>query len=152
MLTEKVKYRILEIIPGFLVWLTFIGILALSVLKPLWAIYFILIFVIYWIVRLFYMMVWLIISWIKYLQDTKTDWLEKIKILPKDYREYYHLIFLPTYQEAYKVVAKPFLALSQCQYDLKKFIVVLAGEERDQENFLKIAEQIRQEFADKFFP
>ena len=151
MLTEKVKYRILEIIPGFLVWLTFIFIIFLSFWQPLWAIYFIIVFDLYWLLRILYMLVYLLLSWGRFQRDRKIDWFSRLQNLDKDYREYYHLIFLPTYQEAYKVVAKPFLALSQCQYDLKKFIVVLAGEERDQENFLKIAEQIRQEFADKFF-
>jgi hypothetical protein len=36
-------------------------------------------------------------------------------------------------------------------YDLSKFIVVLAGEERDKENFLSIAEQIKEKFHGQFF-
>ena len=148
---ESSKYRILEIIPGFLVWLTFIGILALSVLKPLWAIYFIIVFDLYWLMRILYMLIYLLASWHRFRRDLKIDWFAKVKELPKNYREYYHLIFLPTYTEPCQIVEKPFLALAQSQYDLKKFIVVLAGEERDVENFLKIARQIKEKFGNIFF-
>lgn len=148
---ESTKYRILEIIPGFLVWLTFIGVVGLSVFLPLWAIYFIIAFDLYWLLRILYMLIFLLVSWRRFRRDLKIDWFTKVKELPKDYREYFHLVFLPTYAEPYQIVEKPFLALRNCQYDLKKFIVVLAGEERDQDNFLKIAGQIKEKFGDDFF-
>lgn len=148
---ESTKYRILEIIPGFLVWLTFIGVLALSVFTPLWAIYFIIVFDLYWLLRILYMLIYLLASWHRFRRDLKINWFAKVKQLPKNYQEYFHLIFLPTYTEPYQIVAKPFLALERCDYDLKRFIVVLCGEERDQENFLRIAGQIKEKFGDKFF-
>lgn len=147
----KTKMRLLEVIPGFLVWLTLIGILALSFAKPLWAIYFIIAFDLYWLLRILYMLIYLLASWYRYQRDVKVDWFAKVKQLTKDYQEYYHLIFLPTYQESYQVVEKPFNALLASNYDSKKFIVVLAGEERDKENFFQITEQIKQKFNDKFF-
>ncbi|HLC90041.1 MAG TPA: glycosyltransferase family 2 protein [Patescibacteria group bacterium] len=150
-MNERKKYRILEMIPGFLVWLTFIFIIILSLLRPLWAIYFIIGFDLYWLLRILYMLVYLLLSYFRFQRDSQIDWFAKLKSLEKDYSDYYHLIFLPTFREPYQVVEKPFVALSQCQYDLKKFIVVLAGEERDQENFLLISEQIRNNFGDKFF-
>jgi cellulose synthase/poly-beta-1,6-N-acetylglucosamine synthase-like glycosyltransferase len=145
------KVRILEIIPGFLVWTTFIGVLVLSFARPLWAIYFIIAFDLYWLLRILYMLVYLLTSWRRYRRDAKIDWFEKNKTLNKDYQNYFHLIFLPTYKEPYNVVEKPFDALCQSNYDLKKFIVVLAGEQRDEENFLAIAEQIKEKFSDRFF-
>lgn len=148
---EAYKMRILEIIPGFLVWATFIGVISLSFFKPLWAIYFIIAFDLYWLLRIIYMLIYLLASWKRYLRDSKIDWFAKIKTLDKNYQDYYHLIFLPTYKEPYQVVKRPFEALCQSNYDLKKFIVVLAGEERDKDNFLQISEQIKKEFEDKFF-
>ncbi|MFA6409956.1 MAG: glycosyltransferase family 2 protein [Candidatus Buchananbacteria bacterium] len=147
----NIKFRILEIIPGFLVWLTILGTILLSFIKPLWAIYFIIAFDLYWLLRILYMLIYLLASWKRYRHDLSIDWFAKVKELPKDYNEYYHLIFLPTYKEPYQIVEKPFLALCQSNYDLKKFIVVLAGEELDQDNFLQISEKIKQEYGDKFF-
>ncbi len=148
---EQAKYRILEMIPGFLVWGTFCSVIVLSFAKPLLAIYFIIAFDLYWLLRISYMLIYLLTSWRRFQRDSRIDWFSKVKQLDKNYQEYYHLIFLPTYQEPYQVVEKPFEALSESNYDLKKFIVVLAGEERDKNNFLSIAEETRQKFGDKFF-
>ncbi len=148
---ENIKLRILEIIPGFLVWTTFILILVFSFIKPLWVIYFIIVFDLYWLLRILYMLVYVLVSWHRFLRDTTIDWFGRIKQLGKNYQDYHHLIFLPTYKEPYSVVEKPFLALCNSNYDLKKFIVVLAGEQRDQDNFLQIAKDIEQKFSANFF-
>ena len=148
---EKTLKKITEVFPAALVWLTFIVIITLSFARPLWAIYFILVFVVYWIVRLFYMMVWLVISWVRYLKDIKIDWLEKIKILPKDYREYYQVIEYPTCGEPYEVVARSFEALLKTNYPKDQMIVVLGGEERKGEQFLKVAKEIKEKFGSQFF-
>ena len=147
---ERTKNRILEIIPGFLVWLTFIGVITFSFIKPLWVIYFIIAFDLYWLTRIIYMLIYVLSSWRRYRHDLRVDWFDKLIKLPKDYRDYCHLIFLPTYLEPVSVVEKPFLALCQSNYDLKKFIVVLAGEERDKDHFLQVAEELREKYADKF--
>ena len=143
--------RVLEAIPGFLVWLTFIFIIGLSLVRPLWAIYFIIAFDLYWLLRILYMLIYLLASWYRYRRALKVDWFSQVKTLAKNYQDYYHLIFLPTFREPYAVVEKPFQALIESNYDLKKFIVVLAGEARDQENFLAIAGEIEKKFSQRFF-
>lgn len=148
---ETAKLRILEIIPGFLVWLTLIAIIALSFLKPLWAIYFIIAFDLYWLFRILYMLIHLLTSWRKLGQDTKTDWMAKVEDLNKGHEDYYHLIFLPTYKEPINIVEKPFEALANSKYDQKKFIIVLAGEERgDPQQFEHIAEQMQEKYGELF--
>ncbi len=150
-MTEERKFRILEMIPGILVWTTLIGIVLVSFIKPLWAIYFIIAFDIYWLLRILYMMIYLLASWYRFQRDVRIDWFSKVKKLDKNYRDYYHLVFLPTYKEPFNVVEKPFKAICESNYDLDRFILVLAGEERDKDNFLKIAEEIKQKYANKFF-
>ena len=150
-MNEQTKYRILEIIPGFLVWTTLIGVVLLSVIRPLWAIYFIIAFDVYWLLRITYMLVYLLTSWRRYRRDRAIDWYQKLAALQRGHKQYYHLIFLPTYQEPLSVVEKPFVALAACQYDLKKFIVVLAGEERDRDNFSQIAQHIKETYGDLFY-
>jgi hypothetical protein len=142
--------RIAEIFPSAIVWLTFFVIIIISFVWPIGAVYFIIVFAVYWIVRLFYMMVWLFISWFKFRRDIKIDWLEKVKELPKDYLEYYHIITLPTYKEPYEVVERTFNELLKCKYPKDKMILVLGGEEGDQKNFLEIAEKIRLKFNNSF--
>jgi len=66
-------------IPGALVWLTFISAIVLSFFKPLWVIYFIIAFCIYWLFRVFYFIFYLIISWMRFRRDIKINWLEKLE-------------------------------------------------------------------------
>ena len=149
-MTMKTKMRVLEIIPGLLVWVTFIGVIVFSLVKPLWAIFFIIAFDIYWLLRILYMLIYLLTSWHRFRRDMKVDWFSQVKDLDKDYRQYFHLIFLPTYTEPFSIVEKPFQALINSNYDLKKFIIVLAGEERDKEGFLQIAHQIEEKYGHNF--
>lgn len=152
-LTDRQKYRLLEIIPGALVWLTFLLAIALSFLKPLWAIYFILVFDLYWILRIFYMLVHLIASWYRFRHDLKVDWQIKVESLQKsgkNYLDYYQLIILPTYKEPLAVIRDSFNSLIKVNYPLDRLIVVLSGESRDQANFNQIAPAILEEFARYF--
>ncbi len=141
----------MELVPGFLIWTTFILIILVSFTKPLWAIYFIITFSVYWIIRIFYMMVWLLISWLKYRKDLKKNWLEELEKLPDDHTEYYHAITYPTYKEPYEVIERSFERLLATDYPKDKMIVALGGEGRDEENFLQIAKKIQDRFESKFF-
>ncbi|HLD28282.1 MAG TPA: glycosyltransferase family 2 protein [Patescibacteria group bacterium] len=143
--------RLTELLPAMLIWLTFLLIILLSFIRPLWAIYFIIVFAVYWIVRLFYMMFWLIISWIRYRIDYKKDWLELVKNLDKNYLDYYHVVTYPTYKEPYEVIERSLQKLIDTDYPKDKMIVAIGGEERDKDNFLAIASKIEDKFGDKFF-
>lgn len=141
-------YRLLEMIPGILVWSTFVAAISLSLIWPLYAIYFIIIFDLYWFTRVSYMLIYLFISWQRYHRDAKVDWLQKVKsIKDKNWQEYHHLVFLPTYQEPYEVLEATFKSLLGTKYPTDRMTVVLAGEGRDEKNFLKCASQIKKKFA-----
>lgn len=146
---QKTVFRFFEIIPGLLVWLTIAGALALSFFKPLWAIYVIILFDLYWLLRVGYLLIYMIQSWRKFNESITVDWLGKLKEL-KGYENIHHLIFLPTCKEPLEVLQTSFRSLTRSNYDLSKFIVVLAGEERDKENFLNNVEVIKREFGGYF--
>jgi len=143
-------YRILEIIPGFLVWATFIIAIVLSFVAPIWGIYFIIAFDLYWVLRLGYMWIHLMHSWSKYRTATKTDWWKLLPIKCSNWAEYTHVIFLPTAGEPQEIIDTTFDQLSKVQYDTKKFIVVLAGEGRFQEHFQPIADYITNKYSPYF--
>jgi hypothetical protein len=147
----KISKRFIEFFPALSIWLTMIGLAILSWVLPVWAVYFVMIFVIYWIVRLFYMMVWLILSWQKYRKALKTDWRAELKGLDKDYREYYHVILYPTLREPLEVIERSFDQLLAGNYDSDRYIVVLSGEEIDEDNFNNISKKIREKYGNKFF-
>ncbi len=145
------KNRPAEIFPALLVWVTFGIVVVLSLIRPLWAIYFIIIFAVYWIVRIFYMMVWLIFSWIRYRRTLKVNWLEKLENFKQDYRQYYHIVTYPTYQESYQIIERSFEKLLKTDYPKDRMIVALGGEQRDEKNFREIARRIEEKYGDKFF-
>lgn len=143
-------YRFLEIVPGALVWATFIVSITLSFIRPLWVIYFIIVFTLYWVIRINYLNIYILISWSKFIRHRRIDWLDKLKKLP-NWDENYHLILFPTYKEGFDVVDDAFKHLLKNKYPTQKMLVVLGGEEGDKENFLEIAKKIENKYADKFF-
>jgi len=143
------KHRIYEILPGATVWATFLLGITLSFIKPIWVIYFVIIYDLFWLFRVFNFVMHLLISWRKYKTAIKRDWLFDLKQLP-DWEKIYHLIFLPTYKEDKKVIETTLDNLLSTAYPLKKMIIVLGGEERDKENFLKISEELKLKYDNKF--
>ncbi|MFH1894321.1 MAG: glycosyltransferase family 2 protein [Patescibacteria group bacterium] len=69
----------------------------------------------------------------------------------KGWRNIYHLVIIPMYQEPLAVLREVFLALTNCDYPKDKMIVVLACEERVKEEVEKTALDIEKEFSGKFF-
>lgn len=144
------QYRLLEMIPGLLVWTTLLGALVLSFVAPLWAIYFIIVFDLYWFFRIMYLILFMVISYRRYRKTVRVDWLAKVRQLPH-WQQYYHLVFYPTYKESYEVLGDAFEALVRNRYPLDRFIVVLAGEERDREHFSRIAARLEAAYGRRFF-
>jgi hypothetical protein len=152
-LSEEKQKRILEIIPGALVWGTFLVVLILSFVNPLGAIYFVLIFDLYWVLRIYYMFIHMVVSWFRLRRDQKINWQKKVedlKSVGKDFRDYYHLIVMPMYGEPLEVVRDSFEHLVSVNYPFEKMIVVFSGEERDKANFDTIHPVIEKEFG-KYF-
>jgi len=149
-LTEKQQYRFLEMIPGLLVWITFLIAITLSIFTPLLAIYFIIIFDLLWLIRIVYLTTHILFSWFKFHKNIKIDWFAKLKQDKPNYANYYHVVFYPTAGEPLSVLDKTFYGLSQSNYDLKKVLVVLAGEERNKEIFQGYAETLTTKYKDIF--
>jgi len=141
--------RILEVVPGLLIWLTFIFGVLFSFIKPIWVIYFIILFDLFWVLRLLYFILYLLISWSKYRRVIKTDWFSKLRE-KAGWEKKYHLLFLPTYKEPIDVLENTFNELCKINYPLDKFIVVLGGEKKEEEEFLERIKPIREKYAGRF--
>ncbi len=137
-------------VPGTLVWLTFILAIVLSFVKPLWVIYFVIVFCVYWLFRVLYFVFYMAVSWRRFKTDIKTDWMEKVRALP-GWENYYHLVVMPTSKEPIEVLRSTFTSLAASNYPLDKIMIVLSGEERNKENFIANAEIIKKEFGEKFY-
>src|SRR3989344_4075375 len=76
--SERIIYRALEIMPGFLAWLTLILMVVFSWVKPAWAAYFIIAFCFYWFLRIGHFSFHLIASYRQMAKNLKMDWLKKL--------------------------------------------------------------------------
>ncbi len=143
-------YRFLEIFPGALVWATFALAIALSFWKPLWVIGFIIVFDALWLIRISYLLVYLLTSYRRFRQESKRDWVTLASAQPR-FNDIIHLIFLPTFQEPEAVVDQSLEGLTKVQYPADKLFIVLCGEEKDEQNFRRIAERMEAKYSKRFF-
>lgn len=149
---ERTIYRAFEILPGTLVWVTLIGMVIFSWLFPTFTAFFIIIFCIYWLLRTTHFTVHLISAYRKMKKNLETDWLKKLDQLPAvNWKEIYHLVIFPAYNEDFHVMRDSFRALASARYPKDKIIAVLAIEERAGNKAKEMAEKIKRGFADKFF-
>ncbi|MFA5070185.1 MAG: glycosyltransferase family 2 protein [Patescibacteria group bacterium] len=149
-ISPHTKYRILEIIPGLSIWLTFFLALVLSFVVPLWVIYFIIVFDFYWLIRVVYVFVYLIIAYVRYRRDIRVNWLAACQKIPK-WTGIYHLVVIASYKDEIEIIRTSLLYLTKISYPLDKLIVVLALEEREGAEAQAKARLIEGEFSGKFF-
>ncbi|MFH2062724.1 MAG: glycosyltransferase family 2 protein [bacterium] len=139
-----------ELIPGGLVWATLLAALILSHVAPIAVMYFIILFDLYWVLRVCYFVVLLAVAWRRYRRDIAIDWLARASSRP-GFGRIHHLIILPTYKEDLEIIRPAFRSLVESNFPTReRFIVVLGGEERDRERFERVAGEIRREFGDSF--
>ena len=117
--------RLMEYVPGGLVWATLIAALVLSWAAPLAVILFIIVFDLYWAFRMCYFVFYLLVATRRYHATIKTDWEAKLLAL-SGHARLYHLIFLPTYKEDLEILRATFRSLVAAKYPSRheKFIIV----------------------------
>lgn len=144
-------YRFFEMIPGAVLWATFIVGVILSFIRPIWVIVFIIAFSFYWLLRVTYFIVYLAVAWRHYRHDVTIDWFVKLQAEYLNWKDIRHCVFLPTVHESIDVLRQTFKSLRAATYPNNRFIVVLAGEERaGRDAFLARAAQVREEFGKEF--
>ena len=144
-----ILYRFYEILPGALVWAALLGSVALSFIRPLWVIYFILVFDLYWLFRVAYFVFYILLSWRRFREAVSIDWLSRVQE-KSDWKRIRHLVFLPICGEDEAVVRSTLEGLLRAHYPKESMFVVLAGEERKKEAFLRVAQSMTREFEHRF--
>ncbi|MCP6719421.1 MAG: glycosyltransferase family 2 protein [Patescibacteria group bacterium] len=146
---EKLLYRFLEIFPGFLSWGTLISAFLLSWLAPAVVAIFIIIFSLYWLLKISYFSFHQVSSFKRMRKNLKINWLEKLNRF-NNWKEIHHLIILPMYREEKEIVESSCQALIDTKYPKDKMIVVLAVEERAGKQVEEMAREIQKKFSGEF--
>ena len=142
-------HRTLEIIPGLIVWSVLATALALSLFAPIAGIIFIIVFDLYWMLRVYYFVIHVVAAYRSYRQSIRVDWYANIQKID-GWERIYHVIMLPTFQEDESIVEEAIRAVLRGPYRTDRVIIALGGEEKDQENFSPIAEAMRKKYAERF--
>jgi hypothetical protein len=155
---DRRLYRLLEIFPGAMAWITLIVLILGSYFFPVYVAYFLIAFDVYWLLLVIFLIVHLLVSYRRLKIHLKTDWADKCASLPeginvnrpRNWKELWHLVILPSYKEGLEVIRPSIAGLLDDGYPSEKMIVVLAMEERAGEDAFNRAEIIKREFGHKF--
>jgi len=158
---HRALYRGLEILPGVLVWITFISAVLGSAIVPTWVGFFAIVYYIYWLLKVIYLSIHLATAYRTMRQRLKTNWVVKLanlhpktwqKTLPglKFSHDLWHVVALPMYQEGFEILRETLLALSRTDYPKQRLIVSLGVEARAGEADQTVAQALQKEFAGQF--
>jgi cellulose synthase/poly-beta-1,6-N-acetylglucosamine synthase-like glycosyltransferase len=147
---ERFVYRFFEILPGFLSWTTLILAIFLSYFKPALVGIFIIIFDLYWLLRVAYLSLHQVSSFLKMKENLKIDWYSRVKKIG-GFEKIFHLIVLPFFKEEAKIIESSLNSILNSNYPKEKMIVVLAVEERGGKEAIKIAKELKEKFSKKFY-
>ncbi len=145
---DRIIYRLLEILPGFLSWATLISMIVLSAIRPVWVAVFVIFFDVFWLLKTGHLSLHHYYNWLRLKHNIKVNWQEKLEKLK--YENIKHLVVLPYYKEDEYVLEETFKSLVGARYKSKKIIIVLASEERAGKEALEIAEKMKNKFARRF--
>lgn len=150
MLSNYHRYRLYEILPGLSIWLTIIASVVLSFTRPLWMIYFILIFDVYWVLRVVYFSFYLFLSWRRFRKAIKKNWLEDLKSEFPLWEKRKNVIFLPVYNESWEVLVSTLNSFLASTYPADKIYLVISGEERKLEHWRNLQKKLLENYSGKF--
>ncbi|OQA53407.1 MAG: hypothetical protein BWY44_00224 [Candidatus Omnitrophica bacterium ADurb.Bin292] len=87
--SDKVLQRVLEIIPGTLSWVLIVGLFLLAFWQPVAVAIIIIVFMLSWVMRLFYYLIFLGLSYARIRYEKGTDWISRVRGLDRfeDYAE-----------------------------------------------------------------
>lgn len=145
---DRAFYRLLEILPGLVSWVTLIGVLLMSIYTPFVAAYFIIAFAVYWVLKTAFLSYHLRYNWKRIRRHLAVDWRQMVERF--EYGHLYHVVILPFYTEPEEVIEATLKSFAHARYDLKSLIVVLAAEERAGKEALAIAERAKERWQDTF--
>lgn len=155
---ERFLERGLEILPGALSWFIIIGVILLSVFKPLIASVLMIALFLYWILRLLYMNIFLVLSYARLSAEIDTDWMRRIdeidRMKPQEERPpsgaIYHLVIVPVINEMKDVLEPGILEIKNGKFPAKRILVLIALENRAQEKIQAGVREMQQKYQSDF--
>lgn len=145
--TENQK-RFFEIIPGALSWFTLFFFVGLFLLRPLAAAVVMIVFLLYWVCRLFYMSALMVLAHHRVMTKKSLDWIGMCRQVRADIGldDILHVVLYTIYKEPRQVLEDSLRTLKESVYPGDRIIVVLAGEERASQS-LELLESLKEKLS-----
>src|SRR3989344_8086463 len=152
---ERRLYRVFEILPGSLAWVTLVLVVVLSAAAPVFTSIFIIAFDVYWLTKTIYLSLHLRVSYNKLKKNLKINWLDKLNNLPvsnyklhglKSWQDIYHFIFIPIAKEDYSIISSNLEGLLKTNYPKSKMVVVICWEERGGKEIAGVAREVEKNY------
>lgn len=143
------KNRFWEIVPGAISWTVIFGTLFLAFFAPEAAIVFIILFDLYWMLRVFYFVIHVGAAYRAYRQTLAVDWWEKVQQMD-EYDRIYHVVMLPFYKEELPILEEALHALLSSKYRTDRMVVVLGGEGRVGNYAEECGRTLAEKYASRF--
>lgn len=150
MFSDYQRYRLYEILPGLSIWLTIIIAVVLSFARPLVMIYIIIIFDVYWVLRVVYFSLYITVSWSRFRSAVKIHWFERLIVEFPTWEKKINVVFLPVYNEPWEVLQTTLEALRHSSYPARKIYLVISGEERQAAHWTTLKLKINQDYQGVF--
>ncbi len=144
--------RFFEILPGAVAWTAMLLLLALSIFAPTALAILMIFYVVFWLLRIFFMSYRLILGYIYHRREMALDWLELLKKLPPEdeWRKIYHVVLVPTYKEDIEIIRTSIDSVYNSSYSKDRIIYILGFEERDRERAKEYEKILKAENKGKF--
>jgi hypothetical protein len=78
---EQLAQRVFEIIPGLTSWVILLGLCGLAVWSPIAVTILVIAFLFFWVLRLAYLTIFLVLSYLRLSLEQKTDWLARVRMV-----------------------------------------------------------------------
>ncbi len=161
---DSFTFKCLRLFPGLVTILLIISpLLAVLLHRPQYIAYYVLFLSIFWVYRSIRFLYGLVIGYLHYKRDLRTDWNKKFinlqktwnklptkKQLPKRYDDFYTTILIPVYKEPYEIIERTVEGLKKSKFPLKKLFVIFAVEERGGVETLNSIKKVQQKYK-KYF-
>ncbi|KKS44510.1 MAG: hypothetical protein UV05_C0005G0012 [candidate division CPR1 bacterium GW2011_GWA2_42_17] len=145
-------YRLWEILPAGLSWLTILAVIFLSFLAPIWAIRLVIIYDVYWLCKVAYFVFFVLLSSAKLKKTLRTPWWQKLlKEKNNQVNELWQIYLFPFAGGSIDVLRESISKIASQIYEHDKMVVVVACEERQREKMAEDVKKLKKEFDQRFF-
>lgn len=154
---DKRLERLLEILPGATSWTILVGMLVLSFWRPRLAAVLVIAFDLYWLLRLLYMTLFLVLSYLKLTRHRETDWMARARQSERltngsapRLQEISHVVIIPVAKESREIYEPGIENLVRQHWPSRQMLVVLAVEERAPAGVKEEARAVQQRYREHF--